>query len=150
MKYSTFQAINVASVVTVAVAILLFFPLLYVQLVPGLVILWGEIAVGILANRVAFILTKRGVTLIGVKGEQNPVMRNMLTSGDFTKLYLVYATMLGAGGFITALSVRLGAMLLGTLVLMAAFPLILTLDMLNDFVVVSRLEKEAGAAKGNQ
>jgi hypothetical protein len=122
-KYSTFQAVNIAVVVLVSAAILLLFPFLYVQLVPGLVVLWGEIAVGI--------------------------MRGMLATGNFTKLYLVCVTMLAMGLVITALSFRLGTMLLGTLVLMVAFPMILIVDMLNDYIVVTRLERAAESAKAS-
>jgi hypothetical protein len=40
-------------------------------------------------------------------------------------------------------------MLLGTLVLMVAFPMILIVDMLNDYIVVTRLERAAESAKAS-
>lgn len=100
----------------------------------GARLLWGS------ENRYALALTRRGVALTGPRGEQNPAMRSMMATGDFTKLYLVYATMTGEG--LAILSIRLGAVLFGTILLTGVFPLFLILEMLNDCIVVRRLERE--------
>jgi hypothetical protein len=142
VNYQVFRYGSAVLVVLLAVGIVLFFPNLYVKLVPGLVILWGEIVVGFAANRVALRLTKRGIALMGIEGEQNRTVRQMLQTGSFTRLYLLYGLLFLTYFLLSVVSIRIGAVLLGMLVLMLLFPIFLIYDMLNDYYEVRRIEGE--------
>lgn len=142
MNYALFRNVAAVAVVSSGVALFLFFPAWYVQLVPGLASLWGEIAVGFAANRAAHALTKRGIALKGIEGEQNPTAKRMFATGNFTKLYLTYGLIFASGVALTALSVYVGAVWLGMLVIMLFFPIVLVYDMLNDYYWVRRYERE--------
>ena len=148
MNYILFRNVAAVAVVLLGVALFLFFPVLYVQLVPGLVFLWGEIAVGFAANRAAHALTKRGIALKGIEGEQNPIAKRMFATGNFTKLYLAYGLVFASGVVLTALSIYVGAVWLGMLVIMLFFPVVLIYDMLNDYYWVKRYEREATLRSG--
>jgi hypothetical protein len=69
----------------------------------------------------------------------------MLATGNFTKLYLTYGLVFVSADILTALSIYVGALWLGTLVIMLFFPMVLVYDMLNDYYWVRRYEREARA-----
>ncbi len=149
VNYVLFRNAAAVAVVLLGVALFLFFPALYVQLALGLTFLWGEIAIGFAANRAAHALTKMGIALKGIEGEQNPTARKMFATGNFTKLYLTYGLILASGVVLTALSIYVGAVWLGMLVIMLFFPVVLVYDMLNDYYWVRRYEREARAKESS-
>jgi hypothetical protein len=116
-----------------------------VPLLPGPVILWLEIGSGIAVNRVAQQLTKRTIALLGLKIEQNTIVKQMLASGDFRLLWSVYAGMIFIGALVTGISIRIGAVWLAIPLLFFTFPLPVAMDALNDVYWMRRFELEAPA-----
>lgn len=127
-----------------AIAIgLIFFLNSYVTLLPGVIIIWGEIVVGLLANRVAYRLTRRAVALKGLAIEQNSIMRGMLASGNFRLIWAVYSVMVILGAALTWMSFRIGAVQVPELILLPAFTVPLIVDAMNDLYWIRRFDKES-------
>jgi hypothetical protein len=133
MKYRTLWAVTLAYGAAAIVVNLVFLMSTYLPLVPGLTILWVEIAGGLLAGQASHRLTKRAVAMQGVMIEQNPIARSMFATGDFRLRWTVYAGMFFLGAAFSAISIRLSAVMISILVLLPAFTLPMVLDALNDF-----------------
>jgi hypothetical protein len=143
MNFVLFRNVGTAVIVMLSVGMIIWIPLLYVQLVPGLVVMWGEIVVGLAANRVALHLTRKGIALKGIEGEENSITRRMFEIGNFTKLYLFYGLVVFWGTIFTALSIHLGGVLFEILVLMLLLPIFMGYDMIHDYFWIRRYERES-------
>lgn len=140
MNFGKFMFLNIVGTGICGLVVFILLPEWFVSLVPGLAILWGEFAVGIAANRVAYRLTKEAIAIKGIGIEQNPLARSMFSRGDFTLLLEVYALMVVVNLFLTIASVLEGAVWVGLLILLLSFPLALIYDMLHDYVWLSRFK----------
>jgi len=138
MDFARFMFLTIVGTGIGGVAVFIILPTWFVSLVPGLVVLWGEFAVGIAANRIAHQLTKEAIALKGIDIEQNPLTRTMFRRGDFGLLLKIYGLMVVVNLFLTLVSILEGAVWVGLLILLLSFPLALTYDMLHDYFWLSR------------
>ncbi|MGD0478146.1 MAG: hypothetical protein ABSB29_08275 [Nitrososphaerales archaeon] len=143
MEFGTLWKVTIGYAVAAVVVGLTLFLNSYVPLIPGLIILWAEISLGFAFSSVARRLTRRAVAMQGIGIEQNPIMRQMLATGDFRLLRAVFTGMALFGLTMTVVFIRIGTVRLSVLVLLFAFPLAFVIDALNDIYWIRRLESEA-------
>ena len=140
LNFVQFMSLIMVGTAALGGVVFALLPSWFVGLVPGLIVLWGELAVGIAANRVAYRLTKEAIAIEGVGIEQNPLARSMFRNGNFAPLLRVYALMVVVNLFLTIVSSLEGAVWVGLLILLLSFPLALIYDMLHDYIWLSRIK----------
>jgi hypothetical protein len=90
VNYFLYRNVTATVVVLLGAIVLVLFPARHLQLVPGLLLLWGELVLALGADRVAHSLTKRAIALKGIQAEQNPGARKMYANSCSTGRLKMY------------------------------------------------------------